>query len=368
MEFDESDAEIFDDDEGASIFVSDIIIRPVGYPIRMAGLEGSGNLIIDDPDLFEKYCLDQWNSMHVDVGTFLFDQYILPDFAFQVIAVKPEAGRIGPKTKIHLERAKVKFSTKISLVKLSDVIGQDAAKNKTRIVLKYLKDPEIFGVEWAPKNILFHGPPGTGKTMLARALANEVKASFIARKGTSLIGVHVGDGSKKIHELYEYAKTVAPCIIFIDEIDAVGLDRSFQHVRGDVIEVATALLSELDGLEANKGVVTIACTNQVNLLDSALRSRFEEEIKFTLPNLRERVQLIKHYAKKSPIKVEMNYDAIASRTENWSGRDIKEKLLKNLIHEAILTNKKLITTKMAMTLIDRLKGHRKNSSYSSLSF
>jgi len=335
--------------------VESLFIEPVGYPIRMIGSEQSTDILVDDTDLFEKYCVDQWAMMHVDVGTYLFDQYLFPDFAFKVTGVSPGPGIINSETHIIMSRIRPKYANKIRPVKIEDVIGQDLAKRKTAIILEYLKDPDKFGDYWAPKNILFHGPPGTGKTMLARALATKVKVNFLSSNGTSLIGVHVGDGAKKIHELYEMAESMAPVIVFIDELDAIGLSRSFQHVRGDVIEVANALLSELDGINDKKGIVTIACTNQIRLLDPALRSRFEEEIEFKLPSVEDRVKIIRLYAGKSPIKMNLNYLSIAKKLEGWSGRDIKEKLIKNLIHQAILDGKKEITTEMALEYIKNIK-------------
>ncbi|MHA1681510.1 MAG: AAA family ATPase [Promethearchaeota archaeon] len=334
--------------------VDELAIKPQGYAIRIRGSEKSRNVIIDDIDLFEKYCVEQWNSMQVDVGTYLFDQFILPDYAFQVIGVRPHAGKIHSKTKIILIQESPSESMRISPVNLVDVIGQEDAKKKAILVLKYLEDPDIFGIEWSPRNILFFGPPGTGKTMMARAIAQEAGAAFIARSGTSLIGVHVGDGAKKIHELYATASSISPCIVFIDELDAVGLSRSFQHVRGDVIEVSTALLAELDGLEERKGIVTIACTNQVNLLDPALRSRFDEEIMFDLPGFEDRVKLLKSYAKKTPLDVQIDFKIVASKLHNWSGRDIKNRFFKTLIHEAIMDGKKAITNEMASNLTKKL--------------
>nr|MDO8111533.1 AAA family ATPase [Candidatus Sigynarchaeota archaeon] len=350
------------------MLVDEIVITPVGYAMRMAGTDQATGIIIDNMDLFQKYAAEQWNTMFVDVGTYLFDSYLFPDFAFQIIAVKPAAGKISPETKIIFKNRNTTVLSKITPVVMSDVIGQEEAKRKCRIILKYLEDPSVFGLEWAPRNILFHGPPGTGKTLMARALANEAKANFFARNATTLIGVHVGDGAKKINDLYELASSMAPCVVFIDELDAIGLNRSFQHVRGDVIEVATALLAELDGMEANKGVVSIGATNQVELLDPALRSRFEEEIYFNAPTASDRTEMIKLYAGKTPLKMKLDFQLIASKIDTWTGRDIKEKLMKNMIHDAIISGKKLVTTEMALELIGRLQKKDQASRVNPLSF
>jgi AAA family ATPase len=201
--------------------------------------------------------------------------------------------------------------------------------------------------------------------MMARALASEAKASFLARSATTLIGIHVGDGAKKIHDLYEAAAAVSPVIVFIDELDAIGLSRSFQSVRGDVIEVATALLAELGGMEENKGVVTIGATNQANMLDPALRSRFEEEIMFDIPTLDDRIAMIEAFAKSTPVKVKMDYRAVATRLDKWTGRDLKEKLFKVLIHDAIL-EKKEITTEDALALVAKIMKKDQGSRYNPL--
>ncbi|MEE8167650.1 MAG: AAA family ATPase [Candidatus Hydrothermarchaeales archaeon] len=216
-----------------------------------------------------------------------------------------------------------------------DIIGHKEVKQKCKIVMKYLKDPQSFG-DWAPRNFLFYGPPGTGKTMAAKALANETESFLHLVRATDLIGEYVGDAAKRIHELFATAVDHAPSVIFIDELDAIGLDRSFQSIRGDVSEVVNALLTELEGVHENRGVVTIAATNNPNILDAALRSRFEEEIQFKLPDRRERLAILEGYAKKLPIKVSTNFKEYVNKTEGFSGRDLKDKLLKVALHKAML--------------------------------
>jgi AAA family ATPase len=178
--------------------------------------------------------------------------------------------------------------------------------------------------------------------MMAKALAHETNSNLYLIRATDLIGEYVGDGAKKIHDLFENACNTAPSIVFLDELDAIGLDRSFQAVRGDVSEVVNALLTELEGLKENKGVVTIAATNNPSMLDAALRSRFEEEMRFDLPNEKERLEMLRYYAKKLPLKVRADLKEFAKKTEGFSGRDIKEKLLKAALHKAVLENSKSI--------------------------
>ncbi|MBO6110008.1 MAG: AAA family ATPase, partial [Methanobrevibacter sp.] len=196
-----------------------IVLKAVGYPFEFEMMENS--LEITDEGLFEQYARDQWLGMEVNSETYLFDQKIIPDFAFKVISAEPENSIISEKTKIEIIIDKKNNKTDLteSMVKLSDVVGQTNAKNKIKVIEKFLLDPESFGV-WAPKNILFYGHPGTGKTMLVKGLAGEVEVPLHLVKATSLIGEHVGDAASKIHDLFEKASKNSPSIIFIDEIDA----------------------------------------------------------------------------------------------------------------------------------------------------
>lgn len=277
-------------------------------------------------------------------GDYLFDQRIIPDYAFKVLKVLPRGeGVITEETIIEIETSEEE-ELKLSLVTFQDIIGHLEVKRKCKVVMEFLKDPVKFG-DWAPRNILFHGPPGTGKTMTAKALANETGSSLFLIRATDLIGEYVGDGSKRIHELFRKASNDAPAVVFVDELDAIGLDRSYQAVRGDVSEVVNALLTELDGLQDNKGVVTIAATNNPLILDSALRSRFEEEMEFKLPTKEERLEILQHYASRAPLKFEVDLGEYAAMTDGYSGRDLKEKLLKAALHRAILENSTAVTKK-----------------------
>jgi AAA family ATPase len=305
---------------------------PVNYPIS-----------VTDEKLFEVYAKDQWIGSTVSVGEYIFDQRIIPDFAFEVTKVLPLGTvTIAEDTIVRLTRQKE--TPKPSKYKFADIIGHTDVKKKCKVVTRYLKDPGEFG-EWAPKNILFYGPPGTGKTMTARALAGETDAALHLIRATDLIGEYVGDGAKRIHDLFRVASASAPSVIFLDELDAVGLDRSYQAVRGDVAEIVNALLSELEGLRENTGIVTIAATNNPAMLDGALRSRFEEEMEFKLPNKKERLDILKSYSKRLPVKVRADLKSYVKKTEGFSGRDLKDKLLKAALHKSILEDGEVITEK-----------------------
>lgn len=320
-----------------------VVLQSIGYPF-LCNLVENPKIEIFDNELFELYAREQWVGYTVKEGSFLFDQKLLPDFAFKVIKAHPDDSRITKNTSILLmEVEEVREIKKIeSNLKITDVIGQERAKTKCKIITSYLQEPESFQ-EWAPKNVLFHGTPGTGKTMLAKSLSNELKVPLFLVKATSLIGEHVGDGARQIHELFEAAAACAPAVIFIDEIDAIGLDRRYQSLRGDVSEVVNALLTEMDGINPNLGVVTIGATNNPQLLDYALRSRFEEEIEFVLPDEEERRQIIEMYVNSMPLPVEEDLRKLAHLSKGMSGRDIKDRLLKVALHKAISEDKDIVT-------------------------
>lgn len=322
-----------------------VILQSIGYPF-LCNLVENPKIEIFNKELFELYAQEQWEGRIVDEGSFLFDQKLLPDYAFKIVKAHPNNSKITDNTSILLIEVQEPHEIKQikSNIQMEDVIGQKRAKTKCKIIMKYLKEPEKFK-EWAPRNVLFYGTPGTGKTMLAKSLTNELKVPLFLVKATSLIGEHVGDGARQIHELFEMASAGAPSVIFIDEMDAIGLDRKYQSLRGDVSEVVNALLTEMDGIDHHKGVVTIGATNNPHLLDFAIRSRFEEEIEFTLPDIKERLAILKLYTETMPIKVDINLDKLAKCTKGMSGRDLKDRILKVALHKAIYEDTENVTWK-----------------------
>lgn len=319
-----------------------LILKPEGYPL-------SGMMddypVIENREVFEFYAREQWNGYIARKGDYLFDRRMFPDFAYRIIDVEPTEAVIGNSTSIIVteEENNLLSSTDVRRnVNFDDVIGQELAKQKCRLIERFLEEPERFG-KWAPRNVLFFGPSGTGKTMLAKALANKIDVPIIPVKATQLIGEYVGDGARQIHQLYDRAEEVAPCIIFIDELDAIALDRRFQELRGDVSEIVNALLTEMDGIVEREGVCTIGSTNRIHNLDSAVRSRFEEEIEFILPGEKEALQIFESNAKTFPLPVkDCDFKILAKKVKGLSGRDIVEKVMKTTLHQVIIEDREFV--------------------------
>ena len=342
-----------------------LILQPAGFPM-ISGEEEYP--IVKNKKVFERYMREQWIGLKIKKGDYLFDGRMYPGFAFEVVIAEPENSMIDEETTILLEDDTLEEEKEVGIqrreydIQFKDVIGQDLAKKKCKLIKKFLDEPEKFR-GWEPRNVLFYGPAGTGKTMMAKALVSETNVNLIGINATNLIGEHVGEGSANIHRLYDYAEKDAPCIIFIDEIDAIALDRRYQELRGDVSEIVNALITEMDGITDRRGVCLIAATNMADILDSAIKSRFEEEIEFKLPDRKERLEILEVYAKKYPISLSKDVDLekIADSTEGFSGRDLTDKILKVALHRAILDDEKEVKTEYLNCALDELgEKKRKN--------
>jgi len=223
-------------------------------------------------------------------------------------------------------------------VNFGDVAGIDEAKEELEEIVEFLKDPQKFSRLGGkiPKGALLIGPPGTGKTLLARAIAGEAGVPFFAISGSDFVEMFVGVGASRVRDMFEQAKKNAPCIVFIDEIDAVGRHRGAGHGGGNDEREQTLnqLLVEMDGFETNEGVILLAATNRADVLDPALLrpGRFDRQIHVPLPDINGRKKILDIHSRKTPLGPDVDLRIIARGTPGMSGAD-----LANLINEAALT-------------------------------
>jgi len=235
-------------------------------------------------------------------------------------------------------------------VKFSDVMGVDEAKVELQEIVEYLRDPDKFSQVGAklPKGVLMCGPPGTGKTLLARAMAGEAGVPFLYCAGSAFDEVYVGVGSKRVRQLFQEAAANAPCIVFIDEIDAVGANREGSNKDNTLQQ----LLTEMDGFGATQGVVVIAATNTPETLDPALvrPGRFDRQVVVPLPDVKGRKQIFDMYLRKISVSEAVNSELLARSTPGFSGADISQLINASAI-KAVVNGKDKVT----MDLIDEAK-------------
>ncbi|MFC6039603.1 ATP-dependent zinc metalloprotease FtsH [Paenisporosarcina macmurdoensis] len=238
-------------------------------------------------------------------------------------------------------------------VRFDDVAGADEEKQELVEVVEFLKDPRKFDAIGAriPKGILLVGPPGTGKTLLARAVAGESGVPFFSISGSDFVEMFVGVGASRVRDLFENAKKNAPCIIFIDEIDAVGRQRGAGLGGGhdEREQTLNQLLVEMDGFGANEGIIIVAATNRPDILDPALLrpGRFDRQITVGRPDVKGREAVLRVHARNKPLEDEVDFKAIAQRTPGFSGAD-----LENLLNEAALVAARSNKKKIDMLDID----------------
>ena len=221
-------------------------------------------------------------------------------------------------------------------IKFSDVAGEDEAKESLTEIVQYLHDPAQYKDIGArmPKGILLVGPPGTGKTMLAKAVAGEANVPFFSMSGSEFVEMFVGMGASKVRDLFDQAKQKAPCIVFIDEIDAIGKKRDGQFGGNDEREqTLNQLLTEMDGFEDNTGVIILAATNRPEALDPALLrpGRFDRRVPVELPDLKGREEILKVHARKVRLEPDVDFNKIARMASGASGAE-----LANIVNEAAL--------------------------------
>ena len=266
------------------------------------------------------------------------------------IMKKMSAGGLGGK-EMNFGKAKIKDTNdEKRKTTFDDVAGADEEKEELEEIVEFLKNPDKFNALGAriPKGVLLVGPPGTGKTLLARAVAGEAGVPFFSISGSDFVEMFVGVGASRVRDLFEQAKKNSPCIIFIDEIDAVGRQRGAGLGGGhdEREQTLNQLLVEMDGFGANEGVIMIAATNRPDILDPALMrpGRFDRQVIVSYPDVNGREAILKVHARKKPLAPDVNLKTIAKTTAGFTGAD-----LENLVNEAALLaareNKKAITMK-----------------------
>ncbi|CAN6802590.1 unnamed protein product [Brassica oleracea] len=266
----------------------------------------------------------------------------------------------GPSLPFGLGRSKAKFQMEPNTgITFDDVAGVDEAKQDFEEIVEFLKTPEKFSALGAkiPKGVLLTGPPGTGKTLLAKAIAGEAGVPFFSLSGSEFIEMFVGVGASRVRDLFNKAKANSPCLVFIDEIDAVGRIRGTGLGGGNDEREQTLnqILTEMDGFAGNTGVLVIAATNRPEILDAALvrPGRFDRQVSVGLPDIRGREEILKVYSKTKKLDKEVSLSVIAMRTPGFSGAD-----LANLMNEAAILagrrGQEKITPKEIDDSIDRI--------------
>ena len=271
-------------------------------------------------------------------------------------------GNSSGQSPVDLGQSTARFERRTDTgIGFSDIAGIDEAKAEFEEIVSFLKQPEKYTIVGAkiPKGILVVGPPGTGKTLLAKAIANEADVPFFSVAGSEFVEMFIGIGASRVRDLFKKASENAPCIVFIDEIDAVGRERGAGIGGGNDEREQTLnqLLTEMDGFKENKGVIVVGATNRADILDSALLrpGRFDRQVTVNLPDRLGRVGILKVHARNKPISEDVSLLQLANRTPGFSGAD-----LANLLNEAAILatryKKSSITKNEVNEAADRIIG------------
>ena len=271
-------------------------------------------------------------------------------------------GNGSSQSPLNMAKSTARFERRVDNgISFDDIAGIDEAKAEFEEIVSFLKEPEKYTIVGAkiPKGILLVGPPGTGKTLLAKAIANEADVPFFSVAGSEFVEMFVGIGAARVRDLFKKASDNAPCIVFIDEIDAVGRERGAGVGGGNDEREQTLnqLLTEMDGFKENKGVIVVGATNRVDILDAALLrpGRFDRQVTVNLPDRLGRISILKVHAKNKPLNEDVSLVQLANRTPGFSGAD-----LANLLNEAAILatryKKSTISKNEVNEAIDRVIG------------
>ncbi|SBO42165.1 ATP-dependent zinc metalloprotease FtsH [Cyanobium sp. NIES-981] len=270
------------------------------------------------------------------LGNLLFPLLLIGSLIF--LARRSSGMPGGPGQAMQFGKTKARFAMEAETgVKFDDVAGVEEAKQDLEEVVTFLKTPERFTSVGAriPKGVLLVGPPGTGKTLLAKAIAGEAGVPFFSLSGSEFVEMFVGVGASRVRDLFKRAKENSPCLIFIDEIDAVGRQRGAGVGGGNDEREQTLnqLLTEMDGFEGNSGIIIIAATNRADVLDSALLrpGRFDRQVQVDVPDIKGRLSILKVHSRNKKLADDVSLETIARRTPGFSGAD-----LANLLNEAAI--------------------------------
>jgi cell division protease FtsH len=270
------------------------------------------------------------------LGNLLFPLLLIGSLIF--LARRGNGMPGGPGQAMQFGKTKARFAMEAETgVKFNDVAGVEEAKQDLEEVVTFLKTPERFTSVGAkiPKGVLLVGPPGTGKTLLAKAIAGEAGVPFFSLSGSEFVEMFVGVGASRVRDLFKRAKENSPCLIFIDEIDAVGRQRGAGVGGGNDEREQTLnqLLTEMDGFEGNSGIIIIAATNRADVLDSALLrpGRFDRQVMVDVPDIKGRMEILKVHSRNKKLAEDVSLETIARRTPGFSGAD-----LANLLNEAAI--------------------------------
>jgi len=280
------------------------------------------------------------------VGSLLFPLILLGGLFF--LLRRAQGGGGNPAMNFGKSKARVQMEPQTQ-VTFGDVAGIEGAKLELTEVVDFLKNPDRFTAVGAkiPKGVLLVGPPGTGKTLLAKAVAGEAGVPFFSISGSEFVEMFVGVGASRVRDLFEQAKKSAPCIVFIDEIDAVGRQRGAGLGGGNDEREQTLnqLLTEMDGFEGNTGIIIVAATNRPDVLDSALMrpGRFDRQVVVDRPDYQGRLQILKVHARGKTLAADVDLDKVARRTPGFTGAD-----LANLLNEAAILAARRQLTEIAM--------------------